>query len=641
MISEVMLLLLSWLLQHDSHIVIVIISSSLLHGIYHNQYVLSINCVYIIILRYIISWCKKYRAKQLAYALETEAMIDTVMQRLCASIKLKKAAKQLFKDRNKYMSGVRRAILNMLHLLINPPTDEDEFKTAYLKARDDLAKAIAKVSGGRWKEYINLSDLLYDFTKGLVCKNYAPNDDCNERNKGMHNRIPRTNSCILTYAKVLINSLLKEAGSSDRFKGAFDAVAFVDACVLALEKDRYQAEIKEFIWAAGISLDEFYLISIMLIGFQAIWYGMNNNGNPMPLLLASANARDHLIDTTLQPNVDGIIITSWLFYCSVVPHGECFVNTSYLLQWDEKAFKQFGNSFVWFYSKFGGHLAVIEQLIDDGSEIVFRFSGWLSLSEEEKADIRACRRINSEMMRLAAIMYRAEWKFSALTNTADIELFNRLKASKGKGSDKTLIEKLKKRYAPFEMAKLASTLSDLGWKFGSLVDARDIEMYNRLKGSQAGGDDVLLLAMLQEKTPHYSIDSAFNGETLDEEDLQVLGGKYSHVIRAASEFAILEDDGSNAQSVFEHIDDIFTSREEGDKSQDKTKDSRWRSFEKRCAKKGWTDKFALLSEQKRNKGATKMADNVARKRKELGTGESSRATVARMKPTAEPSWATL
>jgi len=534
--------------------------------------------------------CKKYRAQQLAYALDTEALIDTVMQRLCASKKLEKAAKQLFKDRNKYMSGVRRAILNMLHLLISTPTDEDEYKTAYLKARDDLAKAIAKVSGGRWKDYINLSDLLSDFTKGLVCKNYAPNDDCNEQNKGMHNRIPRTNSCILTYAKVLINSLLKEAESGYRFDGAFNAVAFVDACVLALEKDRYKAEIREFIGAAGISLDEFYLISIMLIGFQAIWYGMNNNGNPMPLLLASANARDHLIDTTLQPNEYGNIITSWLFYCSVVPHGECFVTKKYLLQWDEEAYRKFGNSFVWFYSRFGGHLTAIEQLIDDGSEIVFRFSGWLSLSEEEKADIRACRRINSEMMRLAAIMYRAEWKFSALTNTADIEMYNRLKASKGKGSDNTLIEKLQKRYA-------------------SHVN-------------------------------YSTIDSAFNGETLDEEDLQELGGKYSHVIQAASEFAILEDDGSNAKSVCKAIDDIFTSREEGDNSWDTTKDARWLSFEKRCVEKGWAKKFALLKEQRSNKGATKVANDVAKKRKELGiTGESSRAAVARMKPTAKPSWA--
>jgi len=591
MISEVIWLL-SWLLQHDSHVIVVIISSSFLHGIYHNQYALSIDCVYITILWYIlwyiISLCKKYR-QQLAYALETEAVIDTVMQRLCASLKLKKAAKQLFKDRNKYMSGVRRAILNMLHLLISPPTDEDEYKTAYLKARDDLAKAIAKVSGGRWKEYINLSDLLYDFTKGLVCKNYAPNDDCNEHDEGMHNRIPRTNSCILTYAKVLINSLLKEAKSDYRFEGAFNAVAFVDACVLALEKDRYKAEIREFINAAGISLDEFYLTSIMLIGFQAIWYGMNNNGNPMPLLLASANARDHLIDTTLQPNEYGIINTSWLIYCSVVPHGECFVCTSHLLQWDEEAYRKFGNSFVWFYSRFGGHLAVIKELIANGSEIVFRFSGWLSLSEEEKADIRACRRLNSEIITLAAIMYRAGWEFSALTSTADIEMYNRLKASKGKGSDKTLIEKLQKRYASF-------------------VD-------------------------------YSTIDSAFNGETLDEEDLQVLGGKYSHVIQAASAFATLEDDGSNAQTVFEEIDTIFTTKEEGDNSQDMTKDQRWVSFEKRCINKGWAEKFALLKEPRRIKGVARTADNVAKKRKELGTGESSQATVARIKPTAKPSWA--
>ena len=182
-----------------------------------------------------------------------------------------------------------------------------------------------------------------------------------------------------------------------------------------------------------------------------------------------------------------------------------FVTTKYLWQWDEEAYVHFGNSFVWFYSRFGGHLAVIEQLIDSGSEILFRFSGWLSLSEEEKADIKACRRLNTEMMTLAAIMYRAGWKFSALTVTADIEMYKRLKASKGKDSDKTLIEKLQKRYAGSEMAMLASALSNADWKFGSLVDAGEIEMYNRLKGSQAGGDDVILLAMLQKRTAHYSL----------------------------------------------------------------------------------------------------------------------------------------
>ena len=178
------------------------------------------------------------------------------------------------------------------------------------------------------------------------------------------------------------------------------------------------------------------------------------------------------------------------------------------------------------------------------------------------------------------------------------------------------------------------------WKFGSLVNVREIEMYNRLKRSQAGNDDDVLLAMLQKRTAHYSIDSAFDGETLDEEDLQVLGGKYSHVVQAASAFATLEDDGSNAQTVFEEIDTIFTTKEEGDNSWDTTKGERWKSFEKRCINKGWAEKFALLKEPRRIKGVTRTADNVAKKRKELGTGESSQATVARMKPTAKPAWRT-
>ena len=202
----------------------------------------------------------------------------------------------------------------------------------------------------------------------------------------------------------------------------------------------------------------------------------------------------------------------------------------------------------------------------------------------------------------------------------------------------------RRRFAPCEMKKLASALSKVGWKFSSLVDTHEIEMYNRLKESQAGGDDDALLDMLQKRydaqTQHYStIDSAFSGETLDEEDVQVLGGKYSHVIQAASAFAILEDDGSNAQTIFEDIDIIFTTKEEGDTSHDHTKDDRWKAFEKRCVQKGWTKKFGLL---KRIKGEVKIAANVAKKAKVNGsTGESSRSIVANMQPTAKPSWATL
>ena len=223
-------------------------------------------------------------------------------------------------------------------------------------------------------------------------ENYAPSTD--KAGEGSNNCIPRSNPCIRTFCKSLINSLLAKAGE-ERSTSENPSVRFVDACSVALVKDKYQTEIKEFVKAAGISLEEFYLLSMMSIGFHSKYYKIINNGKPMPLIVASANARDNLLDMELEFADNGTILTCLLKYFGVVPHGECFVVKRNLMQWDDADYVRFNLSLVMFYSSFP-ELEVIGKLIEMGSRITHRYSGWDFMTVQEREDMKALRRAIQE-----------------------------------------------------------------------------------------------------------------------------------------------------------------------------------------------------------------------------------------------------
>jgi hypothetical protein len=444
---------------------------------------------------------------RIAFAAELDDVVEGVLKDLCGRKRTKQAAQKLYKDfkNHENVEGVRAAISDMLKLLIKyhiNPTQDQMFQSKVHAAKENLAAEMKKVSDGRWEDKINLSELLSTTTLGVVLKNYAPNDDCAEQGKDTHNRIPRKNSCVLTYAKVIINSLLKEAGStSDSLgDGSLNSIRFVDVCALALGKDKYEEEIKEFCKAADISVDEFYLIGSILVGFHALFYKMNNPGMQMPFMVASANARDHVINTNASPNENGIIITNLLMYCGVVPHGECWVNKAYLLNWDEDDYVPFANSLVWFYSSFYVDIGRLKDK-EGGSEILLRFSGLISMTPAERKEIRDCRRANQEMMVLAAAMHRVGWKREMLTVESEVAMYDRLFARKGKGDHANFLLLLQKRFSHCRATMLAVALYKVGWDPSKLSAQSEKELYQELLESKTENDNhEELLKLLKKKS---------------------------------------------------------------------------------------------------------------------------------------------
>ena len=538
------------------------------------------------------------------------------MKDLCGRKRTKRAAEKLYKElkNNDNVGGVRAAISDMLKLLIkyhnNPTQDQIEFQSQVNTAKDNLAAAMKKVSSGKWKDKINLSELLSIHTRGVVLKNYAPDDDCVEQGKDTHNRIPRTNPCVLTYAKVIINSLLKESGSTTDTlgDGSLNSIRFVDVCALALGKDKYEEEIKEFCKAARISVDEFYLIGTILVGFHALFYKMNNNpGERMPLLVASANARDHVINTNASPNENGIIITNLLMYCGVVPHGECWVNKAYLLNWDEDDYVPFANSLVWFYSNFYVDIGRLKDK-EGGSEILLRFSGLISMTPAERKEIRDCRRANQEMMVLAAAMHRVGWNRGKL-QSSEVEMYDRLFARKGKDDHANFLLRLQKRFSHCRAIMLAVALYNVGWDHRKLSVQSEKDLYQELLGSKTeNGTHEELLKLLKKKSPvNSAISAIFDGEEMCDDFSDEMMAMFGHVIDSIAAFVKLEGDGSNAQDVYKDVIRILTDNVEGAYDVDgvlnwgcKTFSDRWEALKKRCIANGDETKFNLLEKKKTN-----------------------------------------
>jgi hypothetical protein len=74
-----------------------------------------------------------------------------------------------------------------------------------------------------------------------------------------------------------------------------------------------------------------------------------------------------------------------------------------------------------------------------------------------------------------------------------------------------------------------------------------------------------------------SIYDAFSGKTLKSEQLERCNGRYTHMMKAASVFSTLKNDGSNVEDVRDRIDEIL-----GQDVSHEGLSSRWRSFLERC-----------------------------------------------------------
>ena len=276
----------------------------------------------------------------------------------------------------------------------------------------------------------NFGEFLSSSTEGLVFANYSPVNDCALQD-GKCCRQPRSNPCMIKFCRSLINSLIKELdrylldtdGSTSGIncfshddKIGHPGVRLVDACSVVLGKTDYLGEIRKFIEIAGYKNKyEFYAVSIITIGYHAKYYSFINDGSEgdglLPILPSTANGRDHLLDyDNITFDKNGVFKSHYckLFRC--VPHGECWANKTYLLQWSYESMVEIGESLVGFYSCFNGigdntDLSMLSKLNDivdtdlseelklnvKGSIIAFRYSGIAFMTPEERAELIKCR----------------------------------------------------------------------------------------------------------------------------------------------------------------------------------------------------------------------------------------------------------
>ena len=182
----------------------------------------------------------------------------------------------------------------------------------------------------------------------------------------------------------------------DEKKEGHPGVRFIDACCVVLGKKDYHAEIKAFCETSGLTKHEFYAVALITIGYHAKYHFLINGGKRLPFLPTTANGRDNVLDydnIEFDEEEGGAYTykSTYIKLFQCVPHGECWGNKEYLLQYSAKAMVDIGRSFVGFYSCFKGYEGLVKlakyedgtsaQLSMEykfkiiGSQIAFRYSG--------------------------------------------------------------------------------------------------------------------------------------------------------------------------------------------------------------------------------------------------------------------------
>ena len=98
----------------------------------------------------------------------------------------------------------------------------------------------------------------------------------------------------------------------------------VDACCIVLGKDNYKREINDFINQSKLKdVSEFYMITLVTIGYHAR-FQKHNKKKPLPLLPATANGRDNILNDNIEYNDAGVYdVNPYFRVFEYVPHGEC------------------------------------------------------------------------------------------------------------------------------------------------------------------------------------------------------------------------------------------------------------------------------------------------------------------------------
>ena len=124
-----------------------------------------------------------------------------------------------------------------------------------------------------------------------------------------------------------------------------------------------------FVFSSSVSLEVLFSIHI----------------KPMPMIYASANTWDNPFgnDHDFDDN-DGVITTNLVKYCGTFPHGECWVQWIYLIQYSEPTLVLFGRSLLYFYPT---NPDVIPSTDFVESRIAHHYSGYEFMTEEGRGEL--------------------------------------------------------------------------------------------------------------------------------------------------------------------------------------------------------------------------------------------------------------
>ena len=104
-----------------------------------------------------------------------------------------------------------------------------------------------------------------------------------------------------------------------------------------------------------------------------------------------------------------------------------------------------------------------------------------------------------------------------------------------------------------------------------------------------------------------SIYDAFENGIVTEEDLSPFYDRYEHVIKAAAASSELKPDGSNIESVYDDIDEIFSKGVESEE----TITSRWQRFLQRCKEQD-TSLHGKLYKERQTRASIQVRDQIRR-----------------------------
>ena len=524
---------------------------------------------------------------------ETRCKVSSHLDELCCPDTLKKVADAIIQT-NQPPNPMKAAIRFGLFDILPRETDTKEsIQRGYNTYEKNISSEWRRVGCTP-----NTGHPLSENTLGVKVKNYSPSTD-NFRfadDPLTTNRIHNSNGCISVHRVAIVNSVAREAGGQVA-PAEYVATAFIDAITIVLIKDRYAANFAAACKLAGITKTEGYLISVILLGYHAKFYQKcHGEGQRLPVAFASANAYKNMIDSrfTTGDLMAPPFMTQLMELCRKLPHGECVLNSKYLLQFDEQQLRAFGYREACFLNRVFS--VDLSRLVASHSIVYLKYSGYLFMSDEERADLNEARKD------LLAKIAKARAHLEATIT----------KAFKGDALTEADLNQYKKRYnhvmlAAERFAILTRDGSNAAQVAGEIhaifsVDAsgEDVVSDNtrrsrwnsffdrcmkvdstlcqllRQAASESGIRDLRRAA--SESISSETIADAFENGVLTEEDMAMTNSKFTHVVKAAAATFELMQDGSNAPQVFDKIDKIFAKDSSGEDVLISTLKRRWDTF---------------------------------------------------------------